>query len=837
MMTERLLFTASAEPDRILVVDDELQIRALIERLLRRAGYRVDAAADGLQAISRLRHVAESGEEAYALVVSDLRMPGADGLHVLREVSERSPGTMFVLITGYASLSSAIAALREGAYDYLTKPIDLDDLRSTVRRALDHRALVRQNERLIVTLQRTARSLRQVNAIARQITTLLDEETLIATVLDLIAPAFDLVQPSFGLVREGELLFTGGVLDGRREALATSLCWALTKQGRVPYVRALASQGPPPCDQAFDLVFPLQAGNQAVGLWVAGWRAPPESQAEQLPYLEALAAQTVAVLENARLYALARKANELSFLNGVGHAANCSLDLEETIRSVLGHVQRAFDASLVEVYLFDARGEIESVYALAPGLDGGCLCRPSSPLLGVELVRRVGAEPLVTHQEMVVVDAQALDIAGRPIPGGGDLPAMRSVVGVALPYGERRVGALGVGSERAEAYDLESARLLQIVGGQVASAIENARLFREVESGRRAILNGRNTLQALFDGILDGIYIVDRENRILAINRTQATWAGRDVRELIGMPARCALPGSEESLALIAETFRMGQPLFGSERWRTERDRWTEWEIHTYPISSSQVERVVVVVRDVTEQCWLETSLARSEKLAAVGTLAAGIAHEINNPMTVVSANAQILREEIPSTHPYYGSVQLIARASERASKIVRNLLDFSRAEQFEFKPTDLARSIRESVSLVEPQLLKSDIQIVVDVDPELPAISASPDHLNVVWLNLLLNARDAIQETGRGGEIRIDARRHGDWVVVQVSDNGVGMTEEQLGHLYEPFYTTREPGEGTGLGLFTCYRTVTRHGGDIAVESQEGQGTTFRVTLPIDRL
>ena len=167
----------------------------------------------------------------------------------------------------------------------------------------------------------------------------------------------------------------------------------------------------------------------------------------------------------------------------------------------------------------------------------------------------------------------------------------------------------------------------------------------------------------------------------------------------------------------------------------------------------------------------------------------------------------------------------------------MRNLLDFSRAEQFEFKPTDLARSIRESVSLVEPQLLKSDIQIVVDVDPELPAISASPDHLNVVWLNLLLNARDAIQETGRGGEIRIDARRHGDWVVVQVSDNGVGMTEEQLGHLYEPFYTTREPGEGTGLGLFTCYRTVTRHGGDIAVESQEGQGTTFRVTLPIDRL
>ncbi len=147
-----------------------------------------------------------------------------------------------------------------------------------------------------------------------------------------------------------------------------------------------------------------------------------------------------------------------------------------------------------------------------------------------------------------------------------------------------------------------------------------------------------------------------------------------------------------------------------------------------------------------------------------------------------------------------------------------------------------MARSIRESVSLVEPQLLKSDIRIVVDLDPEIPPISASPDHLNVVWLNLLLNARDAILETGKGGEIRVDARRVQDRVVIQVSDNGVGMTKAQLGHLYEPFYTTKEPGEGTGLGLFTCYRTVTRHGGEIAVESQVDQGTTVRVILPIEQ-
>jgi signal transduction histidine kinase len=219
--------------------------------------------------------------------------------------------------------------------------------------------------------------------------------------------------------------------------------------------------------------------------------------------------------------------------------------------------------------------------------------------------------------------------------------------------------------------------------------------------------------------------------------------------------------------------------------------------------------------------------------MAAIGTLAAGFAHEINNPMTVISANAQILGEEISDHHPYYGSVELIDRAAKRASRVVRKLLDVSRYEEFELAPTDLNFSLTEAIALVETQLLKANVRIICDLAPDLPPILASLDYLHVVWLNLLLNARDAIEEKGEAGTIRVSSFQQDGQVVVRIADSGVGMAEEMLKHLYEPFYTTKGPGKGTGLGLFTCYRTLVRHGGDIRVESQEGEGAAFRVTLP----
>ena len=230
----------------------------------------------------------------------------------------------------------------------------------------------------------------------------------------------------------------------------------------------------------------------------------------------------------------------------------------------------------------------------------------------------------------------------------------------------------------------------------------------------------------------------------------------------------------------------------------------------------------------------MEAALARSEKLASVGRLAAGLAHEINNPMTVISTNAQILDKEIAPTHPYSGSVRLIDRASRRASRIVRTLLDFSRAEQFDFAEMDLNRSLEDAAALVTSEMRRANAVLAMDLAPDLPAIWASPDHLQVVWLNMLLNARDAIVEAGREGQVRIASALDGDRAIIRISDNGAGIQPKEIDRIYDPFFTTKPPGKGTGLGLYTCYRTIHRHKGAIQVQSKVGVGTTFEISLPL---
>jgi len=843
-----------------------------------------------------------------------------DGLVILQKVKELYPDTLFIMMTAFATIDSTISALREGVYDFLTKPLDLNQLTSTVQRALEHRALTQQNKQLMAFLQeknrllaslhqeeqRKAEQLRQVNAIARQITPILDPDMLIDTVIEKTCQAFPFASLSFGLIDQDRIVFKGASPGaktppaGWSEATRESIFWQLTREGREPFIRFFPagtplqgeprSQDPqnsptqnsptqlPPApalaggqagvDQApYDLIFPLQAGHKTVGFWVANWHPEATFQEGDLSYLESLAAQAVVVLENARLYALAKQADELAFLNRVGQAANQSLDLQETIQSVLACVHtfgvlygagagHREDASLVEICLFAAQGsEIEQVFRLV----GGTFERDSASILGHAFVSRVSASP---SPIVVTTDLEDTSRGGPPWPPSPWPPSpwspspwpplWRSLLGVPLYFGEQQIGVLGMGSTDPGAYTAQDGHLFSIAGRQVAAAIENARLFQEIESKQRMVLESRNTLLSVFDSILDGIYLVDRAGKILAINRTQAARAGRLFSELVGKPAEMAFSDDAEAgqrlRAYIAETFESGKPLACTERQRTNKaypGAVTEWSIHTYPVTRTrstqtdapaqgEVDHVVVVVRDVTEQRQLEASLVQSEKMAAVGQLAAGIAHEINNPLAVISANVQILREELSPSFSYFQSVELIHRAQERASKVVQDLLNFARPEQFEFMLTDLNLSLRDTISLIEPQIQRANIRIITELDPDLPLIWASPDHLRIVWLNLLLNARDAIQENCQERWIKITSGRRGDSAMVCISDNGMGMSPEMMKRLYEPFFTTKAPSKGTGLGLFTCYRTVNRHKGQIHVDSEEGKGTTFEILLPL---
>jgi two-component system NtrC family sensor kinase len=233
----------------------------------------------------------------------------------------------------------------------------------------------------------------------------------------------------------------------------------------------------------------------------------------------------------------------------------------------------------------------------------------------------------------------------------------------------------------------------------------------------------------------------------------------------------------------------------------------------------------------------LEANLSQSEKLAALGQLAAGLAHEINNPLTAILANVQLLLLDSNPDEANYESLGLIKQASDRAIKVVRNLLDFARQEQYEFQPADLNATLRSALELVRHQFLIAEVAVSEDLAPGLPLVFASQDHLQGVWLNLLLNARDAVTQRREADSepcVQVSSRLRDDGIVlVTIRDNGIGIHPDQLNRIFEPFFTTKDPGKGTGLGLSTSFHVIKQHGGDIQVDSEVGVGSTFTVMLP----
>jgi two-component system, NtrC family, sensor kinase len=233
-----------------------------------------------------------------------------------------------------------------------------------------------------------------------------------------------------------------------------------------------------------------------------------------------------------------------------------------------------------------------------------------------------------------------------------------------------------------------------------------------------------------------------------------------------------------------------------------------------------------------------QEQLVQSRKIAAVGTLTSGIAHELNNPINNIVLTAESLKEDFKelSQEEAMGLIQDILIQSERASEIVKGLLDFSRAEHPEFEALPVGAVIHDTLKLVRNQLTLSGIHLEQDIPPDLPPIYGERKSLQQVFLNLFINA---IQAMLSGGTLRIGAHpsSDGQWMVIDVTDTGVGIEPEHLTQIFDPFYTTKQVGRGTGLGLSVTYGIVEKHGGHIEVKSRTGAGATFTVTLPLHRI
>lgn len=356
----------------------------------------------------------------------------------------------------------------------------------------------------------------------------------------------------------------------------------------------------------------------------------------------------------------------------------------------------------------------------------------------------------------------------------------------------------------------------------------------DIEANRWELIRSRNILRALFDSLPSSIYILDRTYRIVAVNMTRARRAGVSPSNLVGNKCYEALYNHKEVCpgCLVNETLFSGSNTSRFSRlWANEQ--LLEWEINTFVVlnDENQPGQAIVIEQDVTEKRRLEANLVQSEKLAAVGQLAAGVAHEINNPLAAIIANAQILARDLRGDQDKLESVELIELAGVRASEVVKNLLGIARKEQYDFELTDLNDTVENAIKLVQHELVAQSVTLIKDIGDNLPMLLASRDHLQGVWVNMMMNALDAME--GQVGRLAITTRFANNEYRVSIADNGHGIPPERLSQIFEPFYSTKTANHGTGLGLSICQRVIKNHGGYITVDSQVGVGTRFTIILP----
>lgn len=540
-----------------------------------------------------------------------------------------------------------------------------------------------------------------------------------------------------------------------------------------------------------------------------------------------------------KTYDIANRASSAAMdcLELVARFAGADFSTDGTLAGVVGAIQEVLGASGAALLWLERD---HAGRAAARALSGGGWSRERSVDLGQD-----GLAQAIRSGESFIFEPEAGEAATE-----GWLAQVEELTGnmagavlcAPLAAGERPIGAILLFGDLECRFDRQDSDKLDALAGWLAGQVAQCRALRvlqaslaESEALRTDLLHSRDTLRALFDNVPTSMYIIDKQYRLAAINHSRAALVGEPPRELVYRHCFEALFNRQEVCpgCQVPETFAQG--LLTQRLERRVAHGTVEFEITSFPIqdNTGEVTQAILFEEDVTEKLRLQASLAQSEKLAAVGQLAAGVAHEINNPLTAVIANAQLLGRALNGhDEDLHEMAELILQAGERASQVVGELLDLARKDGADLGPVDLNTTLRKAMALLQHRLAGCSTEVVFEPQAGLPPALGSPDQLVGVWINLLGNALDAMGSAP--GTIRVTTWEQADRVCASITDSGPGIAEAELVHIFEPFYTTKPPGQGTGLGLPICHSIVRQHGGEIQVTSQAGVGTTLTVLLPL---
>lgn len=401
------------------------------------------------------------------------------------------------------------------------------------------------------------------------------------------------------------------------------------------------------------------------------------------------------------------------------------------------------------------------------------------------------------------------------------------------------IAYLGLGrTHRGDLLTSEDVELLHTIAGYVAIALENSRLYSSVHQKAEELRQLKEYSESIVESISVGVVVVDLEERIESWNPRMESLLGVSRDQVIGKGVSEVLPEN-----LVREMrMRMGpDPSGHSEVFRLYKCRLkiggdlrvVDATVTPLMDKDRGVTGRIIILDDKTERAQMEDQLAQSEKLTSIGLLAAGVAHEVNTPLAVISSYSQMLGKQLSRNDPKAKIMGKIVAQSKRASEIANRLLNFSRTDGTAFRELEVNGVIAETLSLLEHQLKAARIRLRTELDSTAVRVHGNPGKLQQVFLNLFINAKDAMPG---GGELLVRTSTPDSVFRVEIEDTGNGIPEEHLQKIYDPFFTTKEMGRGTGLGLSVTYGIVQEHSGNIMVDSRPGRGTRFIVEFPAAR-
>ncbi len=522
--------------------------------------------------------------------------------------------------------------------------------------------------------------------------------------------------------------------------------------------------------------------------------------------LEALVEERTAALRISRqqLQEKVRTRNrELHTLTRIAELITESPDPTTTLPAILRHVLAVVPARGVALYGRRDHGELEIQRAEnAGGLPQRIPCQDKSrDTAEPQTLEEAVAEAAAGRLAFLASEQEHADCLAVPLESHGRVRGVMLFIAVDFMV-----------------LDQETTTLLTAVGRQVGILLENMQTLRH-------LTETATLLQTVFDGITDPVVLLDAGYRIRMVNQALAdlhhgeALTGRDCRQLQNCPFAAA-----------------GEIAFRPRTPETRLHRLADgriFEVHFYPLfnASGQLANVVGYGKDVTEQHRAAERAQHTEKMAAIGQLAAGIAHEINNPLGVILCHADLAMDEMEDPGQLRQDLAVIARHAAACKRIVGDLLQFARSTPSRKEPAAVADLLQETVAMVGRQMEKEGITIHLSLDGPLADVALDRDRMKQVLLNLVINAAQAME--GTGGTITISARSRDGQVTIEVADTGPGIPPPILDRIFEPFFSTKAPGEGTGLGLSVSYGIVRDHGGSITAANRDGGGAVFTITLP----